>query len=158
MLYFYPEDFGAAGNGTANDKKAIQSAIDKAYENGGGTVVLTSGKVYYSDSIQLKKNVELHLQKGARLKATSNINGYIRPCNMINDPKTALIGNPVTGKPSFVFIYGYEADGCSITGEGTIDANGHSFVERKDRYYVTGNFYPRPTVIYIEKSNSITFS
>ena len=157
MLYFYPEDFGAAGNGTANDKKAIQSAIDKAYENGGGTVVLTSGKVYYSDSIQLKKNVELHLQKGARLKATSNINGYIRPCNMINDPKTALIGNPVTGKPSFVFIYGYEADGCSITGEGTIDANGHSFVERKDRYYVTGNFYPRPTVIYIEKSNNITF-
>ncbi len=157
MLYFYPEDFGAVGNGTANDKTAIQSAIDKAYENGGGTVVLTSGKVYYSDSIQLKKNVELHLQKGARLKATSNINGYIRPCNMINDPKTALIGNPVTGKPSFVFIYGYEADGCSITGEGTIDANGHSFVERKDRYYVTGNFYPRPTVIYIEKSNNITF-
>ena len=157
MLYFYPEDFGAVGNGTANDKNAIQSAIDKAYENGGGTVVLTSGKVYYSDSIQLKKNVELHLQKGARLKATSNINGYIRPCNMINDPKTALIGNPVTGKPSFVFIYGYEADGCSITGEGTIDANGHSFVERKDRYYVTGNFYPRPTVIYIEKSNNITF-
>ena len=75
--------------------------------------------------------VELHLQKGARLKATDNIDGYIRPCNMINDPKTALIGNPVTGKPSFVFIYGFEADKCSITGEGTIDANGHSFVKRK---------------------------
>lgn len=157
MILFHPEDFGAKANGKANDKEAIQKAIDMAYENGGGTVVLSSGKVYYSDSIQLKKNVELHLQKGARLKATSDINGYIRPCNMINDPKTALIGNPVTGKPSFVFIYGYEADGCSITGEGTIDANGHSFVERKDRYYVTGNFYPRPTVIYIEKSNNISF-
>ena len=54
---------------------------------------------------------------------------------MINDPKTALIGNPVTGKPSFVFIYGYEADGCTISGEGTIDANGHAFVERKDMEY-----------------------
>lgn len=157
MLYFYPEDFGALGNGANNDCKAIQSAIDKAEENGGGTVVLTSGKTYFSDSIRMKKNVELHLQKGSRLKATNNIDGYIRPCNMINDPKTALIGNPVTGKPSFVFIYGYEADGCSITGEGTIDANGHSFVERKDKYYVTGNFYPRPTVIYIEKSNNISF-
>ncbi len=157
MLYFYPEDFGALGNGADNDCAAIQAAIDKACENGGGTVVLTSGKTYYSDSIRMKKNVELHLQKGSRLKATDNIDGYIRPCNMINDPKTALIGNPVTGKPSFVFIYGYEADGCTISGEGTIDANGHAFVERKDKYYVTGNFYPRPTVIYVEKSNNITF-
>ncbi len=157
MMFFYPCDFGALGDGKTNDSKAIQTAIDKAFLNGGGTVVLESGKTYYSDSVQLKKNVELHLAKGSVLKATADINGYIRPCNMINDPKTSLIGNPVTGKPSFVFIYGFEADGCSITGEGVIDANGHSFVERKDRYYVTGNFYPRPTVIYIEKSNNITF-
>ena len=157
MKYFYPEDYGAFADGKNNDVKAIQSAIDKAEENGGGTVVLTSGKTYFSDSIRMKKNVELHLQKGSVLKATDNIDGYIRPCNMINDPKTALIGNPVTGKPSFVFVYGFEADKCSITGEGTIDANGHSFVKRKDKYYVTGDFYPRPTVIYIEKSNNISF-
>ncbi|MDE6385089.1 MAG: glycoside hydrolase family 28 protein, partial [Eubacterium sp.] len=53
--------------------------------------------------------------------------------------------------------YGYEADGCTISGEGTIDANGHAFVQIKDHYYVTGDFYPRPTVMYIEKSNHITF-
>ena len=34
MLYFYPEDFGALGNGVNNDCAAIQSAIDKAEENG----------------------------------------------------------------------------------------------------------------------------
>ena len=157
MKIYTPESYGAVGDGTTNDCAAIQQAIDAAAENGGGTVVLESGKTYYSDSIQLKKQVQLHLQKGARLKATADINGYIRPCAFINDPKTAKIGNPVTGKPSFAFIYGYEADGASITGEGVIDANGHSFVERKDRYYVTGNFYPRPTVIYIEKSNHISF-
>lgn len=149
--------YGAKGDGTANDAFAIQHAIDDCAKNGGGRVVLPSAHVFYSDSIRLRANVDLHIQKGARLKATGNIDGYIRPNKLINDPKTALIGNPVTGKPSFVFLYGYEADGCTISGEGVIDANGHAFVQRKDQYYVTGDFYPRPTVIYVEKSNHITF-
>lgn len=157
MKIYDVANYGAVGDGVINDVKAIQAAIDDCAANGGGTVVLESGKTYYSDSIQIKKNVELHLQKGSVLRATSDINGYIRPCKMINDPKTALVGNPVTGKPSFVFVYGYEADGCSITGEGTIDGNCYAFVKRKDQYYVTGDFYPRPTTIYIEKSNNISF-
>lgn len=149
--------YGAKGDGSTNDAFAIQHAIDDCAKNGGGQVVLQSGKVFYSDSIRLRKNVDLHIQKGARLKATANIDGYIRPNKLMNDPKTALIGNPVTGKPSFVFIYAYEADGCTISGEGVIDANGHAFLQRKDRYYVTGEFYPRPTAIYVEKSKHITF-
>ena len=157
MKFYEVEKYGAVGDGKTNDCKAIQAAIDDCASDGGGIVVLESGKTYYSDSIQLKKNVELHLQKGSVLQATSDIDGYIRPCNMINDPETALVGNPVVGKPSFVFIYGYEADGCSITGEGTIDGNCYAFVKRKDQYYVTGDFYPRPTTIYIEKSNNISF-
>lgn len=148
-------DFGAAKDGTTDDGDAIQKAIDTCFENGGGRVLLESGS-YYSHSIALKENVELHLQKGAVLKASSDINSYIRPCETINDPKTALVGNPVTGKPSFAFIYGYGAHGAVISGEGAIDANCYAFVERKSKYYVTGNFYPRPTVIYLENSNHIT--
>ncbi|MCI7801239.1 glycosyl hydrolase family 28-related protein, partial [Eubacterium sp.] len=108
--------YGAKGDGVTNDAFAIQHAIDDCAKNGGGRVVLPSGKVYYSDSVRLRANVDLHIQKGARLKATGNIDGYIRPNKLINDPKTALIGNPVTGKPSFVFIYAYEADNCTISG------------------------------------------
>ena len=156
MKYYNVKDFGAVGNGSTDDSKAIQKAIDTCAENGGGTVVLESGSVYYSSSLALKANVSLHIQKGVVLKATSDIDGYIRPCSTINDPKTALVGNPVTGKPSFAFIYGFEAHNAEICGEGVIDANCYSFVERKSEYYVTGNFYPRPTCIYLEKCNHIT--
>ena len=156
MIFFDPTDFGAVADGIHDDGAAIQAAIDHCASEGGGTVVLLSGKTYYSHSVVLKANVELHLQKGAVLKASSDIDSYFRPCETINDPKTALIGNPVTGKPSFAFIYAFEADFCSISGEGTIDGNCYSFVERKSRYYVTGNFYPRPTTIYIEKSDHFT--
>lgn len=155
MKLYNVKDFGAIADGTTDDGEAIQKAIDACYENGGGRVLIESGK-YYSHSIALKENVEFHLQKGAILKASSDIDSYIRPCETINDPKTALVGNPVTGKPSFAFIYGYGAHGAVISGEGTIDANCYAFVERKSKYYVTGNFYPRPTVIYLENSNHIT--
>lgn len=156
-MIYYPENYGALGDGKTNDVQALQSAIDDCSANGGGTVVLESGKTYYSNSVIMKENVCLHLQKGSRLKATSNIDGYFRPCDFINNAENTLIGNPVTGKPSFAFIYAYKADGASITGEGVIDANGHSFVKRKDRYYVTGDFYPRPTVIYFENCKHISF-
>lgn len=155
MKEYNVRDFGAVADGKTDDAKAIQSAIDSCANDGGGVVSLCGG-VFFSGSIVLKKNVELYIQKGAVLKATDKIEDYFRPCETINDPKTALVGNPVTGKPSFAFIYGYEAHGACISGGGTIDANCYAFVERKSEYYVTGNFYPRPTVIYLEKSNSIT--
>ena len=149
--------FGAKGDGRANDTAAIQAALDTCAEHGGGRVVLESGRTYYSNSLLLRENVDLHLEKGATLKATGDLAGYVRPNEKINDPKTALIGNPVTGKPSFVFLYGLHAHGCAISGSGTIDANGSAFLRRKDRYYVTGDFYPRPTTIYVEASDHITF-
>ena len=157
MRYYCPEEYGAKADCKTNDATAIQSAIDTASKNGGGTVLLESGKTYFSSYIVMKKNVCLYLQKGAVLKASDKIEDYFRPCEYINDESNMLIGNPVTGKPSFCFIYGYEADNMSIRGEGTIDGNGQAFGVRKSKYYVTGNFYPRPTIIYIEKSDHITF-
>lgn len=71
--------YGAVGDGRTNDAFAVQHAIDDCAKNGGGRVVLQSGHVFYCNSIQLKKNVDLHIQRGATIKATSNIDEYIRP-------------------------------------------------------------------------------
>src|SRR5699024_9056323 len=52
------EEFGAVGDSVTVNTEAIQTAIDRAYQDGGGTVVIPEG-VFSSGSIYLKENVYL---------------------------------------------------------------------------------------------------
>lgn len=151
-------EYGAKGDGVTNDAKAIQKAVDDCSRAGGGRVILDSGTLYYSSSIELKEKVELHLERGSVLKAHADINTYIRPNEGMKDTGVDRIGTPVTLKPSYAFLYAKDADGIAITGSGTIDGNAYAFVKRVSPYYVTGDFYPRPTLIYVEHCNHISFT
>lgn len=51
-----PEEYGAKGNGTHDDTRAIQQAIDQLVKIGGGTVKLGSG-IYLVRSIKLGPKV-----------------------------------------------------------------------------------------------------
>ncbi|MCR4699671.1 MAG: glycoside hydrolase family 28 protein, partial [Bacteroidaceae bacterium] len=62
------KDFGAMGNGKHIDSPAINEAIDKAAEDGGGTVLISEGQ-YLCYSIRLKSGITLRLEKGAVIKA-----------------------------------------------------------------------------------------
>src|SRR5271165_560590 len=72
---FVISEYGAIADGTTVNTKAIQSAIDKCAASGGGVVVVRKG-TFLSGAIFLKQGVNLTIEKGGVLKATTNIDDY----------------------------------------------------------------------------------
>lgn len=65
--------FGAVGDGVADDTKAIQDAIDYAFEQGGGVVAIPySEHPFIFTHIEVKDNVAL-IGKGGTLKLKDNV-------------------------------------------------------------------------------------
>ena len=123
-------DFGAAVDAKpAVNAAAIQRAIDGAEKAGGGTVVVPAG-TFTSGTIWLKRNVELHLAEGSVLKASGDLADYNRA-----DAYPENWGCPPEYWNGCHFIIARQADGASITGEGTIHGNGDAFYDDEPRAY-----------------------
>ncbi|MDD4014476.1 MAG: glycosyl hydrolase family 28 protein [Petrimonas sp.] len=136
-----PYDFGAKGDGKTIDTKAIQTAIDNCYFNGGGKVVLNSG-TFVSGTIILKSNVCLHIEAGATLLGSKNINDY-------PDITPSLL-YLYTNRFTRYLIYAEKAENISVTGRGTIDGRGRKFP------YIRGEDKNRPYIIRFSECNNIT--
>ena len=63
-------DYGASGDGKSDDASAIQKAIDKCSENGGGIVLVPAGHTFLCGPIHLASFVNLQLEPNSRLLAT----------------------------------------------------------------------------------------
>ncbi len=107
-------EFGAAGDGIANDTAAIQQAIDECSLTG-GTVLLSPG-TYSSGTLFMKSNVTLCLSKGATLLGRPDPSLY--PHIAHNIPST------LDKAPWRAFIYAFEQENITIKGEGTISPGG----------------------------------
>lgn len=114
------KDYGAAGNGKQIDSPAIQKAIDDCTNKGGGTVIIPKG-TYLSATVVIKDNVTLHLQEGALLLGSTDLNDY----TMV-DPFTDGLGVNV-GR---TFIAAVDARNIAIEGKGTIDGQGSALKAR----------------------------
>ena len=73
-VYYNVTDYGAKGDGLTNNTKAINTAIEAAAKNGGGTVFFPAGE-YLSFTIHLKSKITLHLDNGAVLIGDQEKNG-----------------------------------------------------------------------------------
>jgi polygalacturonase len=76
VAYFYSgkwdiKSFGVSGAGTADDTDAINAAITRLAQLGGGTLRFSDG-VYQVRTVHLKSHVHLHLDRGATIKALKN--------------------------------------------------------------------------------------
>ena len=120
---FDPRKFGAKGDGTSADTRAVQQAIDECSQSGGGTVSVSPGQ-YVIGTIVLKNNVNLFLQSGATLLANMNMNDYSMP----EDARIA--SHNVVARH---LIFAYRAENISITGTGTIDGQSHYHLSRNAR-------------------------
>jgi polygalacturonase len=105
------------GSSPAADTVALQQAIDACARIGGGRVEVTAG-TYHVTPLQLRSNVDLHLDAGATLLFSRNFDDY--PLAWVDD------GNgPEAGCRSP--IWGEGLANVSITGAGIIDGQGDAW-------------------------------
>jgi len=79
-------DFGATGDNATNDAPAFQKAIDACTAAGGGTVTVPAGRTYVCGTFFLKDNVELHIERGAKVIASpdrEHFDAAVRPSCMV---------------------------------------------------------------------------
>lgn len=146
-------DFGLLNDSTVIQTTLIQAVIDKAYDNGGGVVIIPKG-TFLSGSLFFKKNTHLHLEDGGKLKGSDDISNF--PLVM-----TRMEGQTLKYFAALVNADGL--DGFTISGKGIIDGNGLRYWKA---FWLRRQFNPkctnmdemRPRLVYISNSKNVQLS
>ncbi len=147
----YPlTDFGIYPDEGLVRTKAIQKVIDRAAEDGGGTVVVTPG-IFKTGALFFRPKVNLHLMAGAVLLGSDDIADY-------PPGETRIEGLSCMYFPAIVNADG--CDGFTISGSGTIDGNGYKawrafWLRRKWNRECTNKDEQRPRVLYVSNSKNV---
>lgn len=123
---FLITDYGAVeGDSTALYHESINNAILACHNAGGGKVVVPQG-TFYTGPITLLSNVNLHIEKGATLKFSTNPTDYF--------PAVLSRWEGIDCYNAHPLIYAYQADNIALTGKGTLDGQG----SKTDWWYMKG--------------------
>ncbi|KFF03391.1 glycoside hydrolase family 28 protein [Flavobacterium reichenbachii] len=107
---------GAKGDSLSDNKKAFDKAMALCKKNNGGTIIVPKGIYKINGPIHFVSNVNLKIEKGAKIKFSDNPQDYL-PMVLTSWEGTMLYNySPL--------IYAYECNNIAITGEGIIDGEG----------------------------------
>ncbi len=107
--------YGAVADGKTLCTDAIKSAIAECNKKGGGRVVVPKGE-WLTGAIHLKSSVNLHVQKDATLKFSTDAKDYMPLVFTRWEGMELMHISPL--------IYAYEQTNIAVTGEGTLDGQG----------------------------------
>jgi polygalacturonase len=113
---FSIKDYGAVNDGQTLNTNAFKKTIAACVAAGGGKVIVPAG-LWLTGPIELKSNINLHVERGALILFTKDHSEY--PMISASSKST----NYVTASP----IYGYDLKNIAITGEGIIDGAGETW-------------------------------
>ena len=143
LKVFLP-DFGAVGNGVELCTDAFAKAIETLSARGGGYLIVPAG-IWLTGPIVLKSNINLHIEKGAVILFSPDVELYPLVETVFEGLDTRRCQSPISGR---------NLTNVAITGQGAIDGNGHYWRPLK-REKVTesvwkqtiarGGVYKRPT-------------
>ena len=110
-------DFGAKGDGIADNSEAFARTIDYVAEQGGGRVIVPRG-VWMTGPIVMKSNIDLHLQDGAVVRFSPDFDDYPLVDTSFEGLNTYRCMSP---------IYAHDLENIAFTGNGVFDGNGNAW-------------------------------
>ena len=122
------------GRADAVTTASLQAEIDRVSAAGGGCVTVPPGE-WTVGTLWLKSGVELHLEKGAVLKASANLDDYNAP-----DAYPQNFGSAAEGWSAKHLIIAHEAENVAVTGPGVIDGHADAFMAEPDAQMRIGDF------------------
>lgn len=144
---FIITSYGAKADAVTNNAIAIQSAINAAAAAGGGMVVVPRGR-FICGTIELKSNVELHLNDGAIIEGSALRKNY-------------------DGFSHLALIIAIQQQHISISGKGIIDGKGRELMKDITKRLLEGTLQDadwkvkrpreasRASLIYFEECNTV---
>ena len=110
-------EYGGVGDGITLNTEAFKKAIGSLSEKGGGKLVVPKG-IWFTGPIELKSNINLHLDKGSVILFSPDFNLYPLVNTIFEGLSTRRCQSPVSGK-NLVNV--------AITGEGSINGSGQAW-------------------------------
>ena len=108
-------DFGAVGDDRTLNTRAIQAALDRVAELGGGVVLVPPGR-FRTGMIRIRSNTVLELSPGSAIVGSPEMRDY--------EPVGTWVGGDRT--PYHLLLI-EDAHNVTLRGSGTIDGSGEAF-------------------------------